>query len=103
MKGRQPNKQEKLWMDSISQVGCIVCKLLYDAYTPAEIHHIDGKTKKASEDYPGCHLLTRSVSDIADTTNSFESDEDAIEGASGRFALALATASITLLPPSVSC
>ena len=39
-------------MDSISQVGCIVCKLLYDAYTPAEIHHIDGKTK------PGCHLLT---------------------------------------------
>ena len=58
MKGRQPNKQEKLWMDSISQVGCIVCKLLYDAYTPAEIHHIDGKTKKASEDYPGCHMLT---------------------------------------------
>ena len=39
-------------MDSISQVGCIVCKLLYDAYTPAEIHHIDGKTK------PGCHTLT---------------------------------------------
>ena len=23
-----------------------------------EIHHIDGKTKKASEDYPGCHMLT---------------------------------------------
>ena len=52
MKGRQPNKQEKLWMDSISQVGCIVCKVHYDCFTPAEVHHIDGKTK------PGAHLKT---------------------------------------------
>ena len=39
-------------MDSISQVGCIVCKVHYDCFTPAEVHHIDGKTK------PGAHLKT---------------------------------------------
>ena len=33
-------------------MGCIVCKLYLDCYTPAEIHHIDGKTK------PGAHLKT---------------------------------------------
>jgi hypothetical protein len=39
-------------MDSVSQMGCIVCKLHYDCFTPAEIHHISGKTK------PGAHLKT---------------------------------------------
>ena len=39
-------------MDSVSQVGCIVCKVHYDCFTPAEVHHIDGKTK------PGAHLKT---------------------------------------------
>ena len=39
-------------MDLISQVGCIVCKVHYDCFTPAEVHHIDGKTK------PGAHLKT---------------------------------------------
>lgn len=52
MKGRNPNKQEKMWMDSISRVGCIVCNIFYDCHTPAEIHHIDGKTK------PEAHLKT---------------------------------------------
>jgi hypothetical protein len=52
MKGRSANKKEKNWMDSVSQMGCIVCKLHYDCFTPAEIHHISGKTK------PGAHLKT---------------------------------------------
>ena len=52
MQGRTPNKKEKQWMDSISNFGCIVCKLFYQCDSPAEIHHIDGKTK------PGAHLKT---------------------------------------------
>lgn len=52
MKGRNPNKQEKLWMSSIVQLGCIVCRVHYDCDSPAEIHHIDGKTK------PDAHLKT---------------------------------------------
>lgn len=39
-------------MSSISQLGCIVCKLYYDCDSPAEVHHIDGKTK------PDAHLKT---------------------------------------------
>ena len=39
-------------MDSISNFGCIVCKLFYQCDSPAEIHHIDGKTK------PEAHLKT---------------------------------------------
>jgi rubredoxin len=52
MKGRNPNKKEKIWMDSISTLGCIVCRLHYDCESPAEIHHIDGKTK------PDAHMNT---------------------------------------------
>jgi len=37
-------------MDSISQLGCIVCHVHECLYTPAEIHHIGGKTK------PQAHL-----------------------------------------------
>jgi len=39
-------------MDSICQLGCIVCRLHLDCETPAEVHHIDGKTK------PEAHLKT---------------------------------------------
>ena len=52
MKGRRPNICEKEWMDKISQLGCIVCLKHEDVYSPAEVHHISGKTK------PGAHLLT---------------------------------------------
>lgn len=52
MQGRSPNKKEKQWMDSISNFGCIVCKLFYQCNSPAEIHHIDGKTK------PEAHFKT---------------------------------------------
>jgi rubredoxin len=52
LKGRSPTKEEKEWMDKISEFGCIICKLFYDCHTPPEIHHIDGKTK------PQAHLMT---------------------------------------------
>ena len=52
MKGRSPNKQEKIWMNSLTQLGCIVCRIHYQCETPAEVHHIDGKTK------PEAHLKT---------------------------------------------
>ena len=52
MQGRSPNKEERDWMDSISNFGCIVCHLFYDCQSPAEVHHIDGKTK------PRAHLMT---------------------------------------------
>lgn len=52
MKGRTPSKDEKEWMDSAAKLGCIVCLEFYDTYSPASIHHIDGKTKK------GAHMLT---------------------------------------------
>jgi hypothetical protein len=37
-------------MDKVAAIGCIICKLYEGVYSPAAIHHIDGKTK------PGCHF-----------------------------------------------
>ena len=45
MKGRSPTKKEREWMDKIVQIGCIVCREHLHCYSPAEVHHIDGKTK----------------------------------------------------------
>lgn len=52
MKGRAPTREEKKWMDLIARLGCIVCLKHEDIYTPAEVHHLYGKTKK------GAHLNT---------------------------------------------
>jgi len=46
MKGRNPNKKEKDHMDTVQQLGCIVCRNEYGVFSPAEIHHVYGKTKK---------------------------------------------------------
>ena len=46
MKGRNPNKAEKEHMSKVQQLGCIVCRNLGFLGTPAEIHHVFGKTKK---------------------------------------------------------
>lgn len=32
-------------MDKVAELGCIVCKLFHSVYSPAAIHHTDGKTK----------------------------------------------------------
>lgn len=50
MKGRSPTACEKRHMDAVQQLGCIVCLLDMNKYTPAEIHHITGKTS------PGAHF-----------------------------------------------
>jgi hypothetical protein len=39
-------------MDAIVQLGCIVCRTQLEQLTPAEVHHLDGKT------VPGAHLRT---------------------------------------------
>jgi hypothetical protein len=45
MKGRTPNKAEKIHMDRVSQLGCIVCRKQGKGIVPCEIHHVEGKTK----------------------------------------------------------
>lgn len=50
MKGRTPTADEKRHMTAVSALGCIVCRLFMQTYSPAEIHHTDGKTK------PGAHF-----------------------------------------------
>ena len=48
MKGRNPTKKEKEHMSKVSEFGCIVCRLHYEAFRPCEIHHINGKVKKGA-------------------------------------------------------
>lgn len=45
MKGRTPTAAEKRHMDRVVQLGCVVCWLEQLGFTPAEIHHLEGKTK----------------------------------------------------------
>lgn len=50
--GCTPTAEERQWMDRICQIGCIVCRLTRELFTPCSPHHIEGKTK------PGAHKLT---------------------------------------------
>jgi len=45
-------KQDKEWLDKITQLGCIVCVNEFGIFTPASPHHIEGRTKE------GCHKKT---------------------------------------------
>lgn len=45
MKGRTPTSGEKMYMNAIVELGCIVCRKSFGVYSPATIHHCDGKTK----------------------------------------------------------
>jgi len=47
IKGRNPTASESRHMDSVSQLGCIVC-YKQGLNSPAEIHHTQGKTKQDS-------------------------------------------------------
>jgi len=40
--GRKPTNDETIWLDEITQLGCIVCRLFHFVFSPGEIHHIDG-------------------------------------------------------------
>lgn len=51
LQGRTPTADEKAHMDRVACLPCIVCVLHYGKRTPAEVHHLDGKTK------PGAHFL----------------------------------------------
>ena len=53
MKSRTADTEEKAWLDCLEQLPCIVCEFFHgEDDTPAETHHIDGKTK------PKAHLKT---------------------------------------------
>ena len=56
MKGRNPNKAEKEHMSKVQQLGCIVCFNLGYPGTPAEIHHVYGKTKQAKRNFKRTHF-----------------------------------------------
>ena len=50
MKGRTPTSAEDRHMDAVAELGCVVCRIHLGVFSPAAIHHIDGKTK------PGAHM-----------------------------------------------
>jgi len=50
MKGRAPTKAERLHMERVAELGCIVCRMRGFPGCPAEIHHVEGRTK------PDAHL-----------------------------------------------
>ena len=49
LKGRTPTADEKRHMNTVAEIGCIVCRNK-GFINPAEIHHLDGRMKK------GCHF-----------------------------------------------
>jgi len=58
VKSHTPTVKERQWMNSITQLGCIVCRLFIGCESPAHVHHIDGKVKKGSHliSIPLCRL-----------------------------------------------
>jgi len=52
MKGRTLTKADKERFVKLAGLGCCVCQKYYGVYSPAAIHHLEGKTK------PGAHKLT---------------------------------------------
>ncbi len=53
MQSRRADSTEQAWLNLIDQLPCIVCELYHGVDdSPAEIHHIEGKTK------PNAHLRT---------------------------------------------
>ena len=50
MRGRKPTTDEKRHMQKVAELNCIVCELFHFESSPAEIHHLNGKTR------PGAHF-----------------------------------------------
>lgn len=46
MRGRAANKSDAVRMSALADLGCIVCRLHLRTFSPAEIHHVDGKTRR---------------------------------------------------------
>ena len=51
-KGRSLTKADKERYVKLQEFGCVVCMKYLDVWSPAAIHHIDGKVK------PGAHQKT---------------------------------------------
>lgn len=51
MKGRKPTADEQRHMDTVASFGCCICAIHFHVYSPAGIHHTQGKTKL------GAHFL----------------------------------------------
>lgn len=49
---RSLTKVDRTRFSKLSELGCIVCKVHLNCFTPTAIHHISGCTKE------GCHQLT---------------------------------------------
>ena len=56
MHGKTPTKAEKVWMDKIVRLGCIVCRIQGRDYVPALPHHIlrGGRRQSHKETIPLC-------------------------------------------------
>jgi len=61
MKGRTPTADEARWMNDVQSLGCIICRKEGKGETPAEIHHLDGKTKEGAHFHviPLCYFHHR--------------------------------------------
>lgn len=61
MKGRSPTAEEKRFMQKVAESGCLICWIYEGVYSPAEIHHIEGKTKEGAHKkiLPLCYLHHR--------------------------------------------
>jgi len=40
--GKKADSEDAAWLDAITQLGCIVCRLYYFVFSPGEVHHFDG-------------------------------------------------------------
>jgi len=58
MNGIKPNKENEKRFEDLRELGCVVCFLEGNGWTPAQIHHISGS--KSQEDHkrtiPLCYL-----------------------------------------------
>lgn len=55
-------KAESAWMDAICQLGCIICRLFHNVFSPAEPHHMlsGGRRRGHLFTIPLCFLHHRS-------------------------------------------
>lgn len=54
------NKADKLRYQKLSELGCIICKLFENTFSPCEIHHINGRTGNGNQETLGlCHFHHR--------------------------------------------
>lgn len=53
MQSRNADKEERTWLRCLDQLPCLICDIYFsERDTPAETHHLEGKTK------PKAHLQT---------------------------------------------